>query len=166
MKNKERVYSICCILLIIDQLVKLLIKNNMKLLDEIIVIPNFFSIYYIENKGAAFSMLGGATILLILVSLLAIIILDRYISKEKKMTKLSIIALGMVMGGIFGNLIDRIIYKVVIDYLSFNIFGYNFPVFNIADIGITVGVVLLVVDIIRRDYCEVRSKKSRRFKNR
>ena len=51
-------------------------------------------------------------------------------------------------GGIIGNLFDRILYKSVIDYLSFNIFNYNFPVFNLADIGITVGAILLIIDLI------------------
>lgn len=149
MKSKEKIYSISCILLIIDQIVKLLVRNNMILLDEIKIIPNFFSIYYIENEGAAFSILGGQTYLLILVSLIALVILDRYLTKESKFSKLSTISLGIIIGGILGNLIDRIMYHAVIDYLSFDIFGYSFPVFNIADIGITVGAVLLMIDIIR-----------------
>ena len=55
------------------------------------------------------------------------------------------------MGGIFGNLLDRIIHHSVIDYLSFNIINYSFPIFNLADIGITVGVVLLLIESIRKD---------------
>ena len=69
----------------------------------------------------------------------------------KNVTNLSIISLGLMTGGIIGNLFDRILYKSVIDYLSFNFFGYSFPVFNLADIGITVGAALLILDLIIED---------------
>ena len=84
--------------------------------------------------------------LIVIISVVFLVVLDLYIKKEKKFDKLSIISLGMIMGGIFGNLIDRIIYHSVIDYLSFTIFNYSFPIFNLADIGITVGVFLLIIN--------------------
>ncbi|MBE6157458.1 MAG: signal peptidase II [Firmicutes bacterium] len=148
MKNKEKVYSISAIVLIIDQIIKLLIKNNLNLLDEIKIIPNLFSIFYVENTGAAFSILDGKVYVFVLVALILLFILDKYL-KEENLTKISIISLGIIIGGIVGNLIDRLLYHSVIDYLSFNIFGYNFPVFNIADICITVGVVIYIIDQIK-----------------
>lgn len=156
--NKEKVYSIGCVLLIIDQLLKLLVRSKVALLDEISVIPNFFSIYHIENKGAAFSLFGGATVVLIIISILVIIFLDRYVLIEKEMTKWRIFSLGLIVGGVIGNLIDRILYGAVVDFLAFDIFGYGFPVFNIADIGITLGFLTLAVGIIRRDSNERRSE--------
>ena len=75
-------------------------------------------------------------------------------------------ALGMIIGGIVGNLIDRLLYHSVIDYLSFNIFGYNFPVFNIADIGITVGCLLYIIELIRRSINESKSRSRKKDKNR
>jgi len=147
MKNREYIYKITSIVLIIDQIIKLLINNNMKLYQQIKIIPNFFTIFYVKNTGAAFSILEDSTIFLTIISVVFIVILDRMIKKEKKFTKLSAISLGMIMGGIFGNLIDRIIHHAVIDYLSFKIISYEFPVFNVADIGITVGVVLLIIDM-------------------
>ncbi len=150
-KNKEKIYSIAAIVVIIDQLLKLVIKTKLKIFQEIVVIPKFFSIYYIQNNGAAFSILGDKTILLIAISAICIIILDRFITAETKFNKLSIISLGIIMGGIFGNLIDRLLYHSVIDFLSFSIFKYNFPVFNIADIGITIGTVLLIISFIKPD---------------
>ena len=157
MKNKEKVYGISAILLIIDQLVKLIIKSKMDLLQEIKVIPNFFSIYYTENTGAAFSILDGKVYVFVIVAFILLFILDKYL-KEENLTKLSIISLGMIIGGIVGNLIDRLLYHSVIDYLSFNIFGYSFPVFNIADIGITVGVVLYIIENVWRSINEIRSR--------
>ena len=66
--------------------------------------------------------------------------------------------------GIIGNLIDRILYGAVVDYLAFSFFGYSFPVFNIADIGITVGFLILVIDIFRSDYNEFRDRSNRKWK--
>ena len=157
MKSKEKVYGVATILLIIDQLVKLIIKSKMDLLQEIKVIPKFFSIYYTENTGAAFSILDGKVYVFVIVAFILLFMLDRYL-KDENLTKLSIISLGIIIGGIIGNLIDRLLYHSVIDYLSFNIFGYSFPVFNIADIGITVGVVLYIIENIWRSINEIRSR--------
>jgi len=71
--------------------------------------------------------------------------IKEYIKKEKEFSNLSIISLGMIIGGTIGNLFDRILYKAVIDYLAFDIFKYSFPVFNLADIAITVGAGLLLL---------------------
>lgn len=143
MNQKEKIYKISSIILIIDQILKLLINNKMKEYQNITIIPNFFSIFYVKNTGAAFSILENSTSLIIIISVIFLIILDRTIVKEK-LNKTSIISLGMVIGGIYGNLIDRIIHRGVIDYLSFSIFKYHFPIFNLADINITIGIIILI----------------------
>ena len=74
--------------------------------------------------------------------------LDRYIKKEINFSKLKILSIGFIIGGIIGNLVDRIFYGSVIDYLSFNLFGYSAPIFNVADIGITVGSIILVISLL------------------
>lgn len=148
MNKRQKIYEITSIVLMLDLFIKLIVTHNMKLNTSIDIIPNFFSIYYVQNTGAAFSILENNTLFLIIISVVFIVILDRYIKKENNFTKLSIISLGMIMGGIFGNLIDRIIYHSVIDYLSFTMLKYNFPIFNLADIGITVGVALYILSLI------------------
>ena len=148
MNKKEDIYKITSIVLMLDQFIKIIINHNMKLDTEIKVIPNFFSILYVKNTGAAFSILEDNTILLIIISAVFVVLLDRFIKQEKHFSKLSVIALGMIMGGIFGNLIDRIIHHGVIDYLSFTVLKYNFPIFNLADIGITIGVALYLLSMI------------------
>lgn len=165
--NREKIYSIACVLLMIDQGIKLLVRSKLPILGEVTVIPNFFSIYHIENKGAAFSMFSGATIVLIVISVLVLAFLHYYVLTEEKMTKWRIFSLGIVIGGIVGNLVDRLLYGAVIDYLSFDLFGYGFPVFNMADIGITVGFVILAIGILRRDSNEFgdSSKKRQRSEN-
>ena len=144
MNKKEDIYKITIVVLLLDQFIKYMINKFMEINTSIKVIPNFFSIFYVRNKGAAFSILEDSTILIIIISVIFIVILDSYIKKEKNFTPLSVLSLGMIMGGIFGNLMDRVIYHSVIDYLSFG----NFPVFNLADIGITVGVGLLITSEI------------------
>lgn len=150
-KNKNKVYLTSVIVLLIDQIVKLLIKTNMNLNEEISIIPNFFSIQYLKNTGAAFSILENQTILLAITSIICIIVIIYYLKKEENLTTAMYLSFGLVLGGILGNLIDRIVYQGVIDFLSFQIFNYNFPVFNIADIGITIGVLLLIIIYISRD---------------
>ena len=148
MKNKKLIYTIALITVLLDQVIKYLVMNNMALHQEIKLIPNFFSLYYLKNTGAAFSILGNKTILLILVSIFCLIIIKNAIKKLKRTNTLNIISLGIMTRGIIGNLFDRVLYKSVIDYLSFNIFNYSFPVFNLADIGITVGAILLIIDLM------------------
>ncbi|MDY5992478.1 MAG: signal peptidase II [Bacilli bacterium] len=150
-KNKNKVYLTSVIVLLIDQIVKLLIKTNMNLNEEISIIPNFFSIQYLKNTGAAFSILENQTILIAITSIICISVIIYYLKKEENLTTAMYLSFGMVLGGILGNLIDRIVYQGVIDFLSFQIFNYNFPVFNIADIGITIGVLLLIIIYISRD---------------
>ena len=150
-KNKNKVYLTSVIVLLIDQIVKLLIKTNMNLNEEISIIPNFFSIQYLKNTGAAFSILENQTILLAITSIICISVIIYYLKKEENLTTAMYLSFGLVLGGIIGNLIDRIVYQGVIDFLSFQIFNYNFPVFNIADIGITIGVLLLIIIYISRD---------------
>ena len=157
MKSRENIYKIVAIILMLDQFIKILVNKFLDLGSSIKIIPNFFSIMYLKNTGAAFSILEDSTPLLVIVSVIIIILLDRSIKKTSKFTALEEISLGLIMGGIFGNLMDRIIHHGVIDYLSFRIFGYNFPVFNLADIAIVVGVGLYLIVLIK-DKQRIRSK--------
>lgn len=149
MKSKQKIYSIASIVIMVDLILKFIVSSKLVENDIIKVIPNFFSIYYLKNTGAAFSILQDSTPFLVILSALILLVLNNYIDKEKDLNKISEISLGMVIGGIFGNMIDRIINHSVTDFISFRIFNYNFPVFNIADIGITVGVFLLLISVLK-----------------
>ncbi len=149
---KDKLYTITLIGIIIDQVTKYIVKANMHLLEKIIVIPNFFSISYVENSGAAFSILERDSYLLIFISLGVLLYLVNYINKEEKhLNLLYSTSLGMILGGIVGNLVDRILYHEVTDFLAFKIFNYNFPVFNFADVLIVVGVIILIVGFIKEE---------------
>lgn len=143
-KNHLIILIISILVIFIDQATKYLIVKNMDIATSIDLIPNFFSLFYVTNSGAAFSSMSGRTGLLILISLLCLGFIISIILKEKYNHKLTTISLGILLGGMLGNLIDRIIYHNVIDFISFKIFSYHFPVFNIADICITCGVIIYI----------------------
>ena len=165
LKNKKSIYLTAIILLLIDQIVKIIIRTKMYLYQEIKIIPKIFSLYYVENDGAAFSILGSQTLLLIIISIACIIYLNKFIIEEK-LPKSSHIPLGLLLGGILGNLIDRIIYHSVTDYLSIFIFRYSFPVFNIADIAICLSTIFLIVIFIIEEKKEVNRSENNDYSNR
>ncbi len=158
MKTREKIYSIAAISIMIDQIVKIIIRTKIKLNTSIPLIPNIFNLTYVENKGAAFSILQNTQIFLIIIGLVFLYVIDYYIKKEKKFDKLNIIALGLIIGGIIGNLVDRILLHAVVDYLDFTLI--NFPIFNIADSCITIGVILFIISIIKE---EIDSKKNNKI---
>lgn len=139
--------SFICIL--IDQIIKIIITTNLKFTESINVIKNFFRITYLRNNGAAFSILSGNRIFLILITLIALLIIYIFLIKNKNINKIETICYGTLIGGIIGNLIDRVRLGYVIDYLDFNIINYNYPVFNFADICIVVSTILLLIISIK-----------------
>lgn len=152
MYKRLTIYSI--ILIVIDQVIKLVVNSSLKLYESITIIKNFFNITYVQNKGAAWSILSGNRFLLIGIAIIALFLIFMFFVKNKKLSKLEIIFYSLLIGGIVGNLIDRVIYGYVVDYLDFNIFGYNFPIFNFADICIVISVVLILVKSIKEELCK------------
>lgn len=144
LKKKLLIFSILCIL--IDQISKLLIVNSYDVNGGFSVIDGFFSITYIKNTGAAWGMFSNGTIILSLISIVFLFFMIKYIYELKKVSYLNVISYGMLLGGIVGNLIDRLVRNYVVDFLNFNIFGYDFPVFNIADCFIVISIILIVID--------------------
>ena len=142
----KKVYIFALISLIIDQIVKILVSNYLILGQTIKIINNFFYLTYVQNKGAAFSILIGYRYILIIITFIFLYYLYKCIKKQKSLNKLEIISYGLLLGGIIGNLIDRIIYGYVIDYFDFMIFNYNFPIFNWADSFIVIGCIILVIN--------------------
>ena len=143
----KKVFIISIILFILDQISKSIVSTYLKLGEEIKVLGNIFKIKYINNTGASFGILENSKILLIVLSILAIVILLRYINSFKK-TKKNIIGFSLLIGGILGNLSDRLLFGYVRDFLKVNIIIKNFPIFNLADIFIVIGVILLVISIV------------------
>lgn len=134
---------IAAVVVIADQLSKLLIQNVTSLQD-VEIIRDFFYLTYVKNTGAAWSLFSDMTGVLTLISAVAVGVMLWYII-TKKPKGLTLVAVALMAGGAAGNMIDRLFLQYVRDFLHFYIFGYDFPVFNIADIALCVGVGLLLL---------------------
>ena len=145
----KKVALLSLIVLVFDQILKFIIRSKLVLNETINVIANFFNITYVENDGAAWNILSGNKIILILIALLVLFFIFYYFIFNKKLNKIDVITYSLFIGGLLGNLWDRIFIGRVIDYLDFKIFGYNFPVFNLADICIVLGVLIIIINEIR-----------------
>ncbi len=154
---KKKICFFSLLFFIIDIISKNVVKSFLNLYDSIEIIPNFFSLTYVVNDGAAFSILRGKQLLLIVLAIILFLLIVYYISKEK-LDNYKVIYYSLLIGGMFGNLLDRIIYNGVIDFFDFNIFGYNYPIFNLADTFIVIGVILIIIEIIRKDFYGNNSK--------
>ena len=139
---------ITLIIIIFDVISKIFISNILILNKSITIIPNFFYLTYTHNYGGAWSIFDNSTLFITIVSFLIIIGIIYYLFKNKVTRKIEIVGYSLLLGGAIGNLIDRIIYGYVIDFLDFYILGYDFPIFNIADIGIVVGIIFLLISMI------------------
>lgn len=131
--------------LILDRVIKIAIDKYLILNVKNVVIDNFLYITKCYNEGAAFNIFNGNTIFLICASIFALVMLFKYI-KSNKLTTLNKISYGLLIGGIFGNLIDRIFLGHVIDYVNFIIFNHEFAIFNLADCAIVIGAILIILD--------------------
>ena len=124
MEKKKKVFLIAAITLVIDQILKLVVKCNILMSSTVTIIPHFFSLTYVENEGAAWSILEGKSVFLVIISFLFLLFIFRCLKTDKRKTKINVLAYGLMIGGIIGNMLDRIFYQKVIDFLSFKIFHY------------------------------------------
>lgn len=159
MKKSRVIFIIIliCLLVGFDLGIKYLVSSS---LTNIIVLPNFFSLKYVLNDGAAFSLFASRTYFLIIISLMCLFFILYELIKNIDDRTLSI-GYSLVLSGLLGNFIDRLVDGYIIDYLSFKIFGFNYPIFNLADILIVVGIVIVLIKEILKERGrknEVRSK--------
>lgn len=149
--NKKYLLFLTVIPLIIDIITKNLIKSKLMLYDAVPVIDGFFNIVYVLNPGAAFSFLHDMNesyrrLFFITVTTIAIFVVLYIFAREK--SKINTAGFALILSGAIGNLIDRIIIGKVVDFLDFYYKTYHFPAFNVADSCITVGVALIIIDML------------------
>lgn len=137
-------------IVVIDQITKVYIMQTMRLHESISVIPNLFSITYIRNPGAAFGILSTSSgsfrlIFFGLTSIFALGLLGTILARMPKNDWMGQVSVVAILGGAVGNLLDRLRYGEVIDFLDFYIEPYHWPAFNVADSAITVGVIFLIL---------------------
>ncbi|MGE5173125.1 MAG: signal peptidase II [Betaproteobacteria bacterium] len=152
MKNKYLlVGSIISIVLILDQITKYIVEKQVRLYEVIRVVPGFFNITHVRNKGAAFSLFSNApetyrSMFFITVTIVAVAVIAALIRKTRE--RLLIVSFSLIAGGAVGNLIDRVRYGEVVDFIQWYVKSYYWPSFNVADSAITIGVGLLVIDML------------------
>lgn len=141
---------ISIILVIIDQISKKIIELNYNIGDSKEIIKNFFYITSHRNRGAAWGILQNSRYLFLFITILFLFLLFFYIYKNKVLLKINdYVMFSLIIGGALGNFLDRIIKGEVIDFLDFHIFGYDFPIFNLADTFICLGIFLLALKIYK-----------------
>ncbi len=141
-------------IIVLDQLSKIIVDRTMALHQSIPIIEGFFNLTYVRNTGAAFGIFAGSAEMfrrpfLIVVSLLAIGFVLAMLKRLAEKAKWLITALAFILGGAIGNLIDRVIYGEVIDFIDCFWGNYHWPAFNLADSFITVGVTITLIVVIR-----------------
>ena len=155
--NVILVIILVSVLLGLDLSLKYLVSSY---LNTVNIIDNFFSLTYVLNDGAAFSLFASKTYLLILIALICLFFII-YELKNNLDDRVLSIGYSLVLAGLLGNFIDRLIDGYIIDYLSFKILGYSYPIFNLADILIVVGIIVVIIKEILKERGkknEVRSK--------
>ena len=132
-------------ILILDQLTKRLALGALTLHHPEAVLGNFLRFTLAWNQGAAFSMPWGGPLFLTVITAAAAIMVSIFIWKLGKYSPLFLVGLGAILGGALGNLLDRFMYGKVVDFIDIGSTGWRWPTFNVADIAITVGGVILVI---------------------
>ncbi len=135
--------ALLVVLLGLDQWTKLFFSANRADFQEREIIPDFFYLTYLENRGAAFSLLQNFRWGFVVITVIALAVMARFFLMYK--TPIARLSLVFLMAGAAGNLIDRAWQGFVVDFLHFYPFGYDFPVFNVADVCINVGAALMVI---------------------
>ena len=144
----KKTYVIAIFILLFDQISKSLIEIYFKLNESFVIVKDFFNITVAHNTGGAWSILNNHSYLFIVFSVIALIVLIRFMFQFKNNLRNNI-AFACTVAGIMSNLADRLFLGYVRDFLDFTVLGYDYPIFNIADIAIVVGVLLLIVAIFK-----------------
>ncbi|MEH6890009.1 signal peptidase II [Bacillus sp. JJ864] len=141
-------YLIALFVIAIDQVSKWIIVKEMELGESIPIIDNVLYITSHRNRGAAWGILENKMWFFYVITVIFVIFILFYMKKYAKTDKLLGISLGLILGGAIGNFIDRVVRKEVVDFIHTYIFSYNFPVFNVADSALCVGVALIIIQTL------------------
>lgn len=146
-------YLVALAIILLDQATKRVIVGTLRLGQGLPVVPGFFDLVFVLNPGAAFSFL--ATLpdsvrnpFFITISVTAVILILVYRTRHLQQHALASLSLALILGGAIGNLIDRLRYGMVVDFLLVHVYEYHWPAFNVADSAISVGVTLMVLEML------------------
>jgi signal peptidase II len=159
--------------ILLDQLTKAWIIATMRLHEAFPVIDGFFSIVHVRNPGAAFGFLAGASpvfrsVFFLVVTLAAILLILHYLWASRREDLPAVLSLALVLAGAIGNLIDRVRFGAVVDFLDVYVGARHWPAFNIADAAITTGASILVIILFtrRKEKTEGRGERNRQSGSR
>ncbi len=153
----KRLLIFSFLFLLIDQITKTIVISFFDVNHGLVIIPSFFSILYVKNYGAAFSIMQNMSYLLVSISFIAIILIFIFVLKNKMILKKYDWLAAILIGGIVGNLVDRLFRGHVVDFLAFEIFGHPMPIFNFADIFIVCSALYMTIFIDWSEYDENKS---------
>jgi len=145
-KSNLKLLGWTAIIILIDQISKYAISNYMQQGESIQVIGNVLRLTYIKNPGMAFGIQVGSKLFFTIFSSIACVVISIYLFRIKSENFWARFALASILGGAIGNLIDRIVYGEVIDFIHFRIIRW--PIFNVADIAVTIGMIILIAFVI------------------
>ncbi|MDQ0350540.1 signal peptidase II [Alkalibacillus filiformis] len=151
-------YIIALLIVALDQMTKWIIIQAMNVHESIEVISGFFYITSHRNSGAAWGMLQGQMWLFYIVTMFVVGVIVYYMRQYSNGYKLLNTGFALILGGAIGNFIDRVVMQEVVDFLDFTIFNYNFPIFNVADIALTIGVTIIIILILFDEWNNKRMK--------
>lgn len=140
---------VAILVIVFDQVTKWFIATSMKIGDSYEVIPNFLNITSHRNNGAAWGILSGKMGFFYIITLIILVVLIVFYIKEVKFNLFMQVAISLLFAGALGNFIDRILHGEVVDFIDTNIFGYDFPIFNIADSSLTIGVLFVIIALLK-----------------
>lgn len=159
---KRRSLIIGLLVIFIDQISKFAIDNSFLLGETLPLIKNFLYVTKVYNTGASWSMFSGLINMLIVISLAAFICFIYY-EDMFKINFRNILAFGLIYGGLFGNLIDRIDRGAVVDFIHIKSGSFDFPIFNFADMALVIGFILLIIALWKgEDKYGVKSRRRKR----
>jgi signal peptidase II len=146
-------FLIAALVVVFDRLAKWVVDKNIALHESVAVVPGFFHLTHVENRGAAFGLFAESPsewkiAVLVLFSLVALVVVSALLWKNSHAMTTTGVGLALILGGALGNLWDRLLSGQVVDFLDFYVGSYHWPAFNLADSAIVVGALLLVTEIL------------------
>ena len=149
-----KAYGMAALVVALDRFTKWLVETHVSAMDTYRVIPGFFDIVHSQNRGVAFGIFNDSTsewrtAMLIVLSVAAVIFVSAMLWRPERLDRTSRWGLALILGGAAGNVIDRIAWGQVTDFLEFYVGSYHWPTFNVADSAIVIGSGLLLVELLR-----------------
>ncbi|WP_405102335.1 signal peptidase II [Oceanobacillus sp. FSL H7-0719] len=157
-----RYYLVALIVILIDQFTKWLVVANMEIGQRIPIIEDFFYLTSHRNSGAAWGILQGQMFFFYIITMIVIVVIVYYMQRYAKNNTLLAISLSLLLGGAIGNFIDRLFRQEVVDFASFIFGNYHFPIFNVADSALTIGVILVIIATILEERNEKRKERAKK----